>query len=475
MSLRRQLILWYALTMPLLIFALVFTARHIMVASLRTALDDTLHDHTEMVVRDIAANLGSGNESYTDAVGQAMAEELPSLTLLLRVSDTQGNRLAVVGHVPDPIIRALEGILRLPDSDKGRFDTIKIKGVDEVRVYTVAMRDPATQELFAFIQMGDSLSQLNAAEDRLWGYTLTEGFGGSLVTILVGMLIIRRGLRPLDRIIDETREIQSSKLRTGLPQEPRPPELQRLADSLNDMWYRLDEAIKGRETFVASVSHDLRTPLTALQGQIEVLLMQPETDFETRESLQRMAREVRRLVRMTNNLLLNAQLESKPILALEKVNLRELLEEIVGEVWVLAEDMDFKVSTPKEVMVSGDRDLLKQMVLNVVDNAIKFTPKGGRIEMALSRDEDWAVIEVSDSGRGISKEHLPHVMEPFYKAGAQRERTGSRAGLGLTIVKQIVELHNGRIDIQSHVGVGTKVEMRLPILPAGDMGTLQKE
>ena len=107
MSLRRQLILWYALTMPLLIFALVFTARHIMVASLRTALDDTLHDHTEMVVRDIAANLGSGNESYTDAVSQAMAEELPSLTLLLRVSDTQGNRLAVVGHVPDPIIRAL--------------------------------------------------------------------------------------------------------------------------------------------------------------------------------------------------------------------------------------------------------------------------------------------------------------------------------------------------------------------------------
>jgi len=475
MSLRRQLILWYILTMPILIFALVFTAQHIMVTTLRTALDDALHDSTEMVVVDITSILDSGNESYADAVHQAIAEELSSHSMLLRVSDMQGNRLAVLGHIPDPIGRALEGILRLPDSDRGRFDTIKIKGVEEVRVYTVAVRDPVTQEPFAFIQMGDNLAPVNAAEKRLWGYTLAEGFGGSILTVLAGTLIVRRGLRPLDRIIDETREMQSSKLGAGLPQEPRPPELQRLADSLNDMWRRLDEAIKGREIFVASVSHDLRTPLTVLQGQIEVLLMQPETNSETRDSLQRMAKEVRRLVRMTNNLLLNAQLESKPVLALEKVNLRELLEEIVGETWILAEDIDFKISILEDEVVLGDHDLLKQMVLNVVDNAIKFTPKGGRVELVLGRDESWAVIEVSDSGRGIPAEHLPHVMEPFYKVAAQRGPTGGGVGLGLAIVKRIIELHNGTIDIHSHEGVGTKIKMRVPILPAGDTGTLQKK
>jgi signal transduction histidine kinase len=434
-----------------------------MAASLRTALDDTLYSQSEIVVNDIATSSGGSNESYTEAVRQAMAEKLHSIPLLVRVSDIQGNRLAALGQITDPVVQALEGILRLPDTDQGRYDTIDIKGVGVVRVYTVAMRDAVTHEPFAFVQVGDSLSHVNAAERRLWVSTLAEGFGGSLVTILVGLLIVRRGLRPLDRIIDETREIQSSGLRTGLSPEPRPPELQRLADTLNDMWRRLDQVIKEREIFVASVSHDLRTPLSALQGQVEVLLMQPEMDSQTRESLQRMAAEVRRLVRMTNNLLLNAQLEAKPALALEQVNLRELLAEIVREVWVLAEDIDFKVTTPQDVLVSGDRDLLKQMVLNVVDNAIKSTPKKGRVELALSRDQNWGVIEVIDSGRGISKEHLPHVMEPFYKAGGQRGRTGGGAGLGLTIVKQIVDLHNGRIDIQSNEGVGTKVEMRLPI------------
>jgi signal transduction histidine kinase len=448
--------------MALIVFALVFTAQHIMVANLRMALDDTLYEQTEMVVNDITTSSGAGNESCTEAVRKAMAQQLTSIPLLVRVSDLQGNSLAALGQATDPVVQTLEGILRLPDTDEGRYDTIDIAGVGLVRVYTVEMVDAATHEPFAFVQVGDSLSQVNAAENRLWVSTLAEGFGGSFVIILVGVLIVRRGLRPLDRIIDETREMQSSRLRTGLPQEPRPPELQRLADTLNDMWRRLDQVIRERETFVASVSHDLRTPLSALQGQVEVL-MQPEMDSETRESLQRMATEVRRLVRMTNNLLLNAQLEAKPALALEQVNLRELLEEIVGAVWVLAEDIDFKVTTPQDVFVPGDRDLLKQMVLNVVDNAIKSTPKGGRVELALSRDQSWGVIEVIDSGRGISEEHLPHVMEPFYKVGDQRGRTGGGAGLGLTIVKQIVDLHKGRIDIQSHEGVGTKVEMRLPI------------
>jgi signal transduction histidine kinase len=470
MSLRRQFILWYAITMPLLIFALVFTARHIMVTNLRMSLDDSLHDRTQMIVSDITDNLGNGNASYSDAVSKAIAtEELPTLPLILRASDLQGNQLAVIGHVPDTILRSMNTISSSLESGH-RFDTIKIKGVDQVRVYTVSVSDPTTQEPFALIQMGDSLRQVNAAESRLWWYTLGEGFGGSLLTILLGIFILSRGLRPLDRIIDEAHEMQSSQLQMGLPQEPRPPELQRLADSLNSMWRRLDEAIKGRETFVASVSHDLRTPLTALQGQIEVLLMRKDMDFEAKESLQRMAGEVRRLVRMTNNLLLNAQLESKPVLALEQVNLKELLGEIVGEVCVLAEGINLTVSSSEDEAVSGDRDLLKEMLVNVVDNAIKSTPKGGRIEMAIVRDNNWAVIEVIDSGRGISPEHLPHVMEPFYKAGNKQKRTGRRAGLGLTIVKQIVELHNGQVEIQSQEGVGTRVRIRLPISTADGTG-----
>ena len=229
------------------------------------------------------------------------------------------------------------------------------------------------------------------------------------------------------------------------------------------MLYRLDRAFKTREVFVASVSHDLRTPLTVLQGQIDVLLMQPSTDTETKQSLERMAREVRRLIRMTNNLLLNAQLESSPVFLPRDIDLTELLDEVIREAWVLAEGLNLKVSTPEVMVVPGDYDLLKQMVLNVVDNAIKFTPKRGSVQVSLNRQENWAILRVSDTGEGIPQKHLARIAEPFYKAGTPRKSGEKGAGLGLAIVKQIIDLHSGQLDIQSMVGRGTTVTMRLPL------------
>jgi signal transduction histidine kinase len=112
--------------------------------------------------------------------------------------------------------------------------------------------------------------------------------------------------------------------------------------------------------------------------------------------------------------------------------------------------------------------------LNVVDNAIKFTPKGGQVEIVLAREDGWAVVEVSDTGKGISPEHLPHVMEPFYRADTSDRRPGEGAGLGLAIVKQIVELHHGQIEIHSQEGIGTKVKIRLPTIPATEEGIISE-
>jgi len=195
--------------------------------------------------------------------------------------------------------------------------------------------------------------------------------------------------------------------------------------------------------------------------------MQPSIDAETKQSLERMAREVRRLVRMTNNLLLNAQLESKPVFLPRDVDLTELLDEVIREVGVLAEGLNLGVSTPEVVVVPGDYDLLKQMVLNVADNAIKFTPKGGSVQVSLSRAEDWAdwaVLRVSDTGQGIPQEYLTHVTEPFYKkADTPRKSKAGGVGLGLAIVKQVIGLHGGQLEIHSQEGVGTTVTMRLPL------------
>jgi signal transduction histidine kinase len=378
------------------------------------------------------------------------------------VANPGGQVLAEFGEIPDPLILALDSLFRLPAIEEGRFDTIDVRGVEALRVITVTVRHPSTGEAIAIVQAAESLSSITTARNQLWQWSLLVSIVGSTITVAGGLLLLRRGFRPLDRILLRVKEVESSDLETGLPDESRPPELQELADNLNNMWERLHSAFNAKQMFVASVSHEIRTPLTALEGQIDVLLMQPSLDPEVRHSLTRMSNEVRRLVRMANNLLLNAQLETRPTFGTEIFDLDDLVDEIIGEVWVLAENIDLKFSTQADVLVAGDRDLLKQLILNVLENAIKYTPRGGTVEISLAQEPAWVVIEVTDTGIGIPHQHLPYVMEPFYKGDSSRRNAGRGAGLGLAIVKQIVELHSGEIEIRSQEGNGTSVKIRIP-------------
>jgi signal transduction histidine kinase len=465
LSLRNQILVWYALVIALLIVGLAFAVERVTVAELRTAVDDRLQERSEIIARAIISNPGASREDYEDLIEQLTEEQLPYVPTLLRVSDPQRNVLATFGDIPDPMVPIMDSQLLLPGTSEGRFETLDIRGHDALRLYTFPVRNPSTLETIALVQTADSLASVVAAQTRLWQYALAVGVGGSLVAILVGLFIVRRGLRPLNTILKQVREIGEKNPSVTLADEPRPPELQQLAIDLNSMLHRLDTASKARETFIASVSHDIRTPLTALRGQVEVLLMQPSMDVETRQSLERMAKEVGRLTRMTNNLLLNAYLESTRVLVPEEVNLKELLDEAIREMQVLAEGLHLKVSAPEVVLISGDRDLLKQMAINVLDNAIKFTSEGGSVQVTLSQEEDCAVIEVSDTGQGIPAEHLAHITEPFYKPATSRESGNRGVGLGLAIVKQVVGLHGGQLDIHSQESVGTTVTIRLPRAP----------
>ena len=467
-SLRGRLTFWYVLAIPILIFALVFTALRVMVTNLENDLEDDLRDRAEMVATAMRSSPSSDRQNYQEILSQLTEQQLPSIPLLIRISDPFGRVIATFGDIPAPIIPSLDRQLSLSNAGQGRFRNVKIKGVEALRVYTapvyIPVDDSDTLEPLGLVQTGESLSQVKTAQGVLLRDTLIEGIVGSLLTVAVGMFILYRGFRPLDRILRRVRDIRTDNLGAGVPDEPRPPELQQLANSLNVMCQRLDLAFRERQTFVASVSHDLRTPLTALQGQIEVLLMQSSLNGETQDSLERMSKEVRRLVRMTNNLLLNAQLEARPTLAPEQVNLRELLEDVVAAVWVLAEHLELTLATSEDLVITGDHDLLKQMVLNIVDNAIKFTPEGGRVALSLLRQGEQAVLVVSDTGRGIPAAHLPKVMDPFYKVDGARGPLGSGAGLGLAIVNQIVDLHGGEIEIKSQEKVGTVVRIKLPLV-----------
>ena len=461
-SLRQRIFLWYSIIIPAIVLGLAFVAQQVMIEGIRGDLDQRLEERTDIVADAIMASPKLSHEAYDPLVEWLAEQELPYVPAVLRVADPKGNVLATFGDIPDPIVPLMDNQLLLPEMSEGRFQTIEIRGHEALRLYTISVYDPATQKTILLIQTGDSLAQVATAQKQLWRYTLAVGIAGSALAIVVGFFILRQGFRPLDRILSRVQEIGSKNLATKIPGESGPPELQELANTLNTMLQRLDTAFKAREIFIASVSHDLRTPLTVLQGQVDVMLMQP-VNQENRQSLQRMSTEVRRLTRMTNNLLLSGQLESNPTFTPEEIDLRELLNEVVREVGVLAQDLSLKVSIPDIVVALGDHDLLKQMVLNVVDNAIKFTPKGGSVELSLSDEEKWAVIKVSDTGQGIPREHLTHITEPFHKVDTKNKFSHNGVGLGLAIVKQVIDLHGGRLDIQSQAGLGTTVTIKLPL------------
>ncbi len=459
MSLRARILMWFAALMTVVIFALMFTAQHIMVTSLRADLDERLKLHAEMVATAIQSTPKS---TYDEVVRQLTEHQLVNIPLFIRVADLQGNVIVSSGNIPQSIIPTLNHQLSLPYAEGGRFDEVKLGDRSTLRVYTIRGRDLLSLEHFALIQTGENLTSVTAAEDRLWRYTLAEGVVAALVTLSIVVLTLRRGFQPLDRILKRVQEIRDTDLNAGLPYESRPPELQQLADSLNAMWHRLDAALRAKEAFVASVSHELRTPLTAIQGQIDILRRRPANDSELSESLERIAREMNRLIRMTNNILLNAQLDSKPALTRQQVNLRELVEDVVKEIRVLAEGRNINLEEGEDVLVYGDYDLLKQAVLNVVDNALKFTPGDGHVRLTLQQKDKRSILEVSDSGSGIPQQQLPHIMEPFYRIpGSGRNMRGT--GLGLAIVKQVVELHGGKMHIDSQEGTGTSVKIYLPI------------
>ena len=464
-SLRRQIFLWYALVIPVIVVGLAFVAQKVMVDGVRSTLDRHLQERTEVVASTIILNPDLSPAAYEDLIEWPTEQQLPYVPAVLRISDPQHNVIAAFGDIPDPMLPIMDRQLLLPELAEGRFETVKVRGHEALRLYTIPVYDPSSGETIMLVQTGDSLAAITEAQRELWRYTLVVGIGGSVVMLLVGFFILQRGFRPLDTILSRVTGIGSRSLAVRIPEEPRPPELQQLAETLNSMLQRLETAFRSRETFIASVSHDLRTPLTVLQGQIDVLLMQRSMDEEARRSLERMAREVTRLSRMTSNLLLNAQLESNPVLASGGIELRELLAEIDREGRVLAEGLDLTVSVPGIVYIPGDYDLVKQMVLNVVDNAIKFTPPGGAVKLSLGSDDSHAIIEVSDTGQGIPAESLTRITEPFYKADISGKSGRGGTGLGLAIVKQVIDLHHGKLEIQSQEGTGTTITMRLPLTP----------
>jgi len=301
--------------------------------------------------------------------------------------------------------------------------------------------------------------------------------GGAIVLLTAargGAWLTRAAFKPIDEVTRTAQSIVSAEdLSRRVPVPPAQDELQRLTVTVNDLLARLEGLFSAQRRFVADVSHELRTPLAAMQGNLEVLDRGAARDPELlAESLSDMRREVARLIRMANDLLLLAQSESGVQLRDEPIELDTLLLEVHRELRPLAGDVQLRLGHEDQIVVQGDRDRIKQALLNLGVNALQHTPSGGTVTLGIARQDGYAALMVTDSGHGIGANDLPHIFDRFYRADRSRSRHHGGAGLGLAIVKWVADAHNGRVDVTSAPGAGSQFRLLLP-LDAGDAAELQ--
>jgi signal transduction histidine kinase len=284
---------------------------------------------------------------------------------------------------------------------------------------------------------------------------------GVLVAIFAGWWIARAALRPIDRISRTVQKIGDSgdlSRRTDFigPQD----EVGRLAATFDTMMDRLEGAFDAQKRFVADASHELRTPLTAIRGNADLMRIAPPEEREL--CLQSIRRESERMSRLVNDLLLLAEADADPqSIHKTEIDLDEVLSEVYRSVQVIAGDkMTVRYEPLADTRLVADPDRLKQLFLNLIDNAVKFTPAGGEVRMSVRRDETGVRISVSDSGMGISPEEQQAVFRRFYRLEESRTKRGS--GLGLAICAWIVAAHQGTIDLVSEPGHGTTFTVYLP-------------
>jgi heavy metal sensor kinase len=256
-----------------------------------------------------------------------------------------------------------------------------------------------------------------------------------------------------------------SGLNQRLPLNGTGDELDRLSITFNDMFARLEKAIGEMKQFTASISHELRTPLTALRGEAEVMLLQPHSLEEYRRMLASQLEEYDRLARLINRLLTLARADAGDIpMHPTPVDLSQLAQYLVEQLEVVASSKQvlLSIESNEPVHVEADHDWLETVILNLLDNAIKYTPEGGRVIVRVGNRGIERMLEIRDTGIGIPPNALPHIFERFYRADPSRAGGREGAGLGLSLVQWIIEQHHGRIEVISEPGKGSCFTVWLP-------------
>ena len=312
---------------------------------------------------------------------------------------------------------------------------------------------------------------LEVAQDRSEDEQFQKEFGALLAVVLaLGILasaglaftVTKRGLRPLSDLTRSLKRVGPSRLHERVPPEKWPRELQPFAAAFDEMLDRLQDSFTRLSQFSADLAHELRTPVANILGEAEVALTRPRTTDEYREVIESSVAECQRLSGIIDSLLFLARAESgREAIKRTSFDARDALEKIASFYQAIAEEQKIDLECAGHGRIDADPALFNRAVNNLVENALRFTPPGGKISMSVAARDGHSRVSVADTGSGIPSQHLARIFDRFYRVDSSRSSQGS--GLGLALVKSIVDLHGGSASVQSEVGRGTAVTLVFPV------------
>jgi heavy metal sensor kinase len=469
-SLKFQLIAWYAALLAGS-FALLGAATFIV---LRASLTESLEDSLLRRARQLGQLLFDESRHHNEAqVGDEIESRYAPDVNDRFVRVTRGDGATLYLSLPpkdqsfDPAALPPPAWPSQTESDR----TAPLIGSREMLLtgHTIQTQDGTKYLIETGAPMDDVQANL-----RHWLMFLAAGLP-VVVVIAVGggYALVKRALGPVDEIAATAERISSQNLNERLPAAQTGDELERLSVALNHMIERLDEAFQYSRRFVADASHELRTPLTVLRGELEALVQEPRLPPELRERTGSALEEVERLANIVEGLFAISRLDAGEAQA-EWVpfDFAKLAAATADQMSLLAEDKKIRLTCAanRGVWVEGDRARLKQVVVNLLDNAIKYTHAAGTVALTVEPRDSKAVLEVADTGIGIAPEALPHVFDRFFRVDKARSREQGGAGLGLSIVKSICAAHHGSVEVSSVAGQGSKFRVELPLVQRSTNG-----
>ena len=461
-SIRVRLTLWYgsALALILLLFAVALYL--VMSRALREQVDASLDEASAVAIRTLGEHRFGPFLIFED-----LSQDFPEIALLdkfFQIFGPAGQVTIQSSNIQSREIPLSQTAFRASLEGQSTFESVQFQKGVSLRLLSVPIRQG--EQLVNILRVGTSLQ----ATDRMLRRLLTGLYIASplalLVSLLGGWFLAGRALRPVHAITQAARRISAGDWSQRIQTPPSNDEIGQLASTFNDMIGRLEVSFKQIRQFSADASHELRTPLTITKGETELALRRPRQAEDYRAVLESNLEEIDRLSRIVDELLFLSRADLGEIkLKMYPVQLDDLFREIHQQAAVLGKER--KVQTVLEkiepVVVEGDDLRLRELLLNLVDNAVKYSQEGQRVELSLELVGKHAKLIVQDHGIGIEPENQARVFDRFYRTDEARAHGAKGTGLGLAICKWIVEVHHGTIELQSTIHGGSCFTVLLPL------------